>query len=140
MDEQVSLMGQQLTEIHPRISQLNHSNSTQNFSWPVNMQHVQGTNVSRLQELSQYPSSGDEIPVDSTQDAASSYPHLLSRARSKGGPQTCPHCGKQCPTPSLLQIHVRVHTGEKPFKCWKCGMAFSTKSNMMRHVASKHAQ
>ncbi|XP_064467298.1 sal-like protein 3 [Ornithodoros turicata] len=45
----------------------------------------------------------------------------------------CRFCGKVFGSDSALQIHIRSHTGERPFKCNVCGNRFSTKGNLKVH-------
>ncbi|KAG5848546.1 hypothetical protein ANANG_G00099600 [Anguilla anguilla] len=45
-----------------------------------------------------------------------------------------PHCNKSCPSASSLEIHMRTHSGERPFVCLICLSAFTTKANCERHL------
>ncbi|KAH1182307.1 zinc finger protein 831 [Mauremys mutica] len=57
-----------------------------------------------------------------------------SPGKSKNaGKYICKHCGRDCLKPSVLEKHIRSHTGERPFPCITCGIAFKTQSNLYKH-------
>ncbi|KAL4217651.1 Sal-like protein 1 [Mactra antiquata] len=51
----------------------------------------------------------------------------------------CQTCGKKLTSSGALQTHMRVHTGEKPYRCDICDRPFSFKSNCTRHMLT-HSQ
>lgn len=64
----------------------------------------------------------------------SSCASLGSLGRTKSaGKYLCKHCGRDCLKPSVLEKHMRSHTGERPFPCTTCGIAFKTQSNLYKH-------
>uniref|UniRef100_A0A8C6R3I1 Zinc finger protein 831 n=1 Tax=Nannospalax galili TaxID=1026970 RepID=A0A8C6R3I1_NANGA len=61
-------------------------------------------------------------------------PTLSSTGKVRNaGKYLCPHCGRDCLKPSVLEKHIRSHTGERPFPCATCGIAFKTQSNLYKH-------
>ncbi|CAG9768583.1 unnamed protein product [Ceutorhynchus assimilis] len=46
---------------------------------------------------------------------------------------TCTFCRKEFSTTALLQIHVRTHTGERPYGCDICDMKFPSCGAMKKH-------
>ncbi|XP_067666885.1 zinc finger protein 850-like [Haliotis asinina] len=46
---------------------------------------------------------------------------------------SCGFCNKQFDKQDNIKIHIRRHTGEKPYKCQVCGKAFTASSGLRAH-------
>ncbi|KAG7167387.1 Zinc finger protein 219-like [Homarus americanus] len=54
-----------------------------------------------------------------------------------GGPR-CNFCGKVFRWPCLLQRHIRIHTGERPYSCPHCPYAAAQKFDVTKHILALH--
>lgn len=62
----------------------------------------------------------------------------LGQVSSSTFKHRCQLCGKIFGSDSAVQIHMRSHTGERPYRCNICGNRFSTKGNLKVHFQRLH--
>ncbi|XP_041964491.1 transcription factor HIVEP3 [Alosa sapidissima] len=116
-------------------------------SWQL--QNVPGPSSSSFRAPSSVTSSStvssSSNPVQPSQGASSQQgqegqeggaPSRRERKPQKPGKYVCTYCGRPCAKPSVLQKHIRSHTGERPYPCVPCGFSFKTKSNLYKHRKS----
>ncbi|XP_074031773.1 uncharacterized protein isoform X2 [Leptinotarsa decemlineata] len=71
---------------------------------------------------------GEEFP-----DGRSLMNHRHSHSSVSGRQFPCRECGKTFGSRSSQQIHIRIHTGERPYGCRFCWKAFADGGTLRKH-------
>ncbi|XP_025037692.2 transcription factor HIVEP3 [Pelodiscus sinensis] len=105
--------------LHPHHSQLIPSHSSV----------LPAEDVSSVQKV--YIPRPSQVSLKQTEEV-----HKKEKKPQKPGKYICQYCSRPCAKPSVLQKHIRSHTGERPYPCIPCGFSFKTKSNLYKHRKS----
>lgn len=126
-----------LRRIHPERKRLRHQR--QSIDSETAEEHKD-----KARKATTESSSSPEVPLslsgNGPQTKTESQEEIPKQKRERKpqrpGKYVCTYCGRACAKPSVLQKHIRSHTGERPYPCPPCGFSFKTKSNLYKHRKS----
>ncbi|XP_060809079.1 zinc finger protein Xfin [Amyelois transitella] len=80
------------------------------------------------------PTPKPETEADPPPPFSSSSKRGGANRRRSDGALKCDICNKRISTVTYMKVHMRTHTGERPFVCYVCSRGFITSSKLHRHV------
>ncbi|XP_054638734.1 zinc finger protein 217 [Dunckerocampus dactyliophorus] len=84
---------------------------------------------------------GDDGAEDGAEDAAMAEHFAAGEDgfyRAKVRSKHCSYCGKSFRSSYYLTVHLRTHTGEKPYKCVYCDYAAAQRTSLKYHLERRH--
>jgi len=64
--------------------------------------------------------------------------HVAQAHKSENWKYKCPYCPRKMEKAAYIRIHIRSHTGAKPYICNGCNKAFTTRESIKKHIKDFH--
>nr|XP_046263948.1 zinc finger protein 181-like [Scatophagus argus] len=133
----LSLTWTKHSKSHMTFAQFHQNENTDCDAFGIKLISVSGS-ASTDSQLSESSSSAFEYDnVDAMNFALyrdqSGHPQLSGGARGKRF--MCSICSKTYATSQNLDVHMRIHTGERPFSCDQCGKKFTQSAHLKSHLS-----
>ncbi|XP_050082493.1 ichor [Anopheles aquasalis] len=126
--------GQPAPGMHGQVS--NNLSSGQHQPPTLHQQQQQQQHQQQQHQQQQHQQQHQQLNAQSQQAAALSFQAAndLSGLLGKEKPvHRCNICNRGFLNKSNIKVHLRTHTGEKPFRCEVCAKAFRQKAHLIKH-------
>ncbi|XP_016335217.1 zinc finger protein 260-like [Sinocyclocheilus anshuiensis] len=87
-----------------------------------------------MEQTDQYENHHDFITGENATQSKTAFIRKRAQKTKSNSSFTCLHCGRSFDEKRKLQMHVRVHTEEKPYTCQQCGKSFTQKPALQNHM------
>ncbi|XP_031695052.1 gastrula zinc finger protein XlCGF53.1-like [Anarrhichthys ocellatus] len=117
---------------HVTFSQFHQSENLDGDAFGLKMVSVTGS-ISTDCQLSE--SSSSALEYDDGGDGMNFGHYGDGQPGARGRRFVCAVCSKTYATSQNLEVHMRIHTGERPFCCSQCGKKFTQSAHLKSHLS-----
>ena len=122
----------------PQGSQFSQTQGNQHFESQGSFKNVERQQISVATPAGEYVCNQYVCNFCQKTFASQSSLQVHQRLHTGEKPYKCRFCNKAFAQAGNKKLHERIHTGEKPYTCSVCGIAFNQRSHLKGHMFNVH--